>query len=267
MAMPNRLIYLAMFGSWALVSSNASAAEPKKKGEADVVFDNTGAARRKQEEQKKEQEEKAGANDVDTPFADTAPDPVAMRAQRWQPGFGFGARLGYAFPFGSSSDAKFSDQVNGMVFLWGDVGYWPIPYLFAGLYLSGGYVLPDCGAYDSCSGWDVRGGPEVIVRFMPFEKVTPWVGLGFGYEFLWLKYSADPLKLKISERGLEMLNIQAGVDVLSGGQFLGIFASYSLGKFSSGKIKTEVPGSGGETDLDNSDTHSWLAIGARGTFE
>src|SRR5258706_3016707 len=122
MALRNRMICLAMLTLAELSSSTAGADEPKKKGEPDVVFDNTGSDRRKQEEQQKEQEAKAGADEVDTPFADTAPDPAALRAQRWQPGFGFGARLGYALPFGSSSGTKFSKQVNGMFFLWGDFG-------------------------------------------------------------------------------------------------------------------------------------------------
>jgi len=247
-------------------SFSAFAADPKR-NEEDVVFDNRASVKKKQEEDQKNAEEKAGAGEVDTPFADTAPDPVGLRAQRWQPGFGFGGRLGYAFPFGSVSDAKFSDQVNGMLFVWGDVGYWPIPYLFVGLYASGGYVLPDCKGADSCSGWDFRFGPQVHARLMPFEKVTPWVGLGFGYELLFLKASSDTLTTKLSARGFELVNFQAGIDVLSGGQFLGIFASYSLGKFGSGTVESEVTGTKTENDLNDEDMHSWLAIGARGTFE
>ena len=248
-------------------SALAQEKEKKEKKDDDVILDNRDLEHRRRMEKQKQYSDEMSS---DTPFADTAPNPVALREQRWRPGIGAGFRLGYALPMGKAGGAKFKESVNGMIFLWGDVGYWPIPHLFVGLYLTPGYVFPDCDGFDSCSGWDLRFGPQVIGRFLPFHEVTPWVGVGAGYEMLWTKRSNDALKYNTSARGLELLNLQAGVDVRSRGQFLGIFLSFSLGKYSSGKYKLEDKSGGalgGEVDVEDSDNHSWLAIGAHGSFE
>lgn len=242
--------------------------EPKKEDE-DVVFDNRGLAKQKTIEKQQEDQQKY---ENDTPFADTAPDPVALREQRWRPGFGGAYRLGWAFPMGNvEKDAKFSDAVHGMIFLGGDFGYWPIPYLFAGIALTGGYVFPQCTSGVSCSGFDVRGGPEVIVRFLPFEKVTPIFGVGAGYEWMMIKRSTPDISSTAKVHGFEALNLQAGVDVRAEGQIFGMFLFYSLGKYTkeSSSVDNSATGksSSSSGDVLNAETHSWLGIGARGTIE
>jgi hypothetical protein len=245
-------------------------AKPEPKKDDDVVLDNREWAKKYEEERKKQQDEDSSFA-IDTPFADTAPDAVALRAQRWKPGFGGGYRLGYAFPMGEVvQNVKLSQAVDGMIFLWGELGYWPIPQLFAGLYASGGYVLPDCSSDVSCSGWDVRGGPEVIWRILPFEATTPWVGVAAGYEWMMLHSSVSVADSTSRFHGFELAHFQAGVDVKTRGTFYGVFVALSLAKF--GKYSTDYsaegqPDESSSGDISKKGTHNWLAIGVRGTLE
>lgn len=235
--------------------------EPKKQDD-DVVFDNTGYAKRKEEELKKEREaDPTFAND--TPFANSAPDPVALREQRWKPGFGGGYRLGWAFPGGEiEKNYPLTLPMHGLIFLWGDFGYWPIPQLMFGVYLSGGYILMDCKGGASCSGWEVRGGPEVLWRILPFQETTPFVGVaGGGYEWMMFKGSTSLGDFTDRYHGFEYVNLQAGVEVRSRGTLYSMFLAYSLGQFS--KFSTDSRSG----DIDDKATHSWFAIGARGTIE
>lgn len=252
--------------------SDATAAKPAaKKPDDDVVIDNRDMASKRLEEEKQKEKENPDF-ESDTPFANTVPDPVALREQRWKPGFGGGFRLGFAFPMGDySGSAKLSDVVDGLIFLGGEAGYWPLPELFLGLALSGGYVLPDCGGDASCAGWQLRGGPEVMVRFTPFQRISPFLGVGAGYEWMTLSASTDTATARRTAHGLELFNIQAGIDVKRSGDFYGMFIAYSLGKFTKESFSLESDASAlnfdRSGDIDNPATHSWLGIGARGTME
>src|SRR5512140_205977 len=71
----------------------------KEKDEGDVVLDNRDMSK-KRAEQRKEAQENDPTFASDPPSADTAPDPVALREQRWKAGLGGGYRLGFALPMG-----------------------------------------------------------------------------------------------------------------------------------------------------------------------
>jgi len=240
--------------------------------EEDVVLDNRDMSKKRAEKRRQELEEDP-AFATDDPFANTAPDPVALREQRWSPGFGGGYRLGYGRPLGEASSLyDLGTDNNGMLFLWGDFGYWPIPHLFAGIYGSGGYLLPDCSGGASCSGWEARGGLEVNVRILPFDNVTPWVGVGAGYEWMMLKNSTTLVARTVKWHGFELLNLQAGVDVRQRGDYFGIFVSYSMSKFNkySSSLEDKIGSGADQKDsgsIDSPTTHGWLGIGARGTLE
>ncbi len=249
---------------------DAAEAKPEQpKAEEDVVIDNRGLAKKKalEEEQKED-----AMFENDTPFASTVPDPVALRQQRWQPGFGGGFRLGFAFPMGDiAGNIKLSEATDGLVFLGGEFGYWPIPHLFFGLGLTGGYVVPDCENEDAtCSGWQLRGGPVVMARLQPFSNLSPFAGIGTGYEWMTLSSSTDASSRRTNYHGFEYVNVQAGLDVKSRGDFYGVFVSWSLGKFtkySTSRESSVLGNSEDSGDIDEPRTHSWLGIGARGTLE
>ena len=262
------LVGLAMFG----LAVNAVAEEKqadKKSGkpdkiEDDVVLDNRGMAKDKA---LAEEEKEAEMFENDTPFANAKPDPVGQREQRWKPGFAGAGHLGFAFPMGDySGNEKFSDDVDGLIFIGGEFGYWPAPFFFVGLGLSGGYVMPDCSDEASCSGWQLRGGPMVLFRIEPHRNVTPFIGLGAGYEWMTTGGSTEVVSVRHYAHGLEYLNAQAGLEVRSRGDFYGVFVSYSMGKFTkeSLSIKSDALGdSDSSGDIRDPKIHSWFGIGMR----
>jgi hypothetical protein len=239
---------------------------PKDKSkDDDVVFDN----RTMSEEQKaKKKEENAQLFENDTPFASTTPDPVATRENKWEPGFVFGGRFGYMSPSGNmEAELPFTLFNDGQIFIWGDLGYAPIPHLFLGLYLSAGYVLPDdCGEEATCTGWDLRGGPEVIVRFLPFTQISPMLGVGMGYEWMTQSAATDDASVRVTRHGLELLNVQLGVDVRRRDEIYGVFLMYSLGRFTKESIDSDITGERSGS-IDDPAIHNWLGIGVRGVIE
>jgi hypothetical protein len=96
----------------------------------------------------------------DSPFAaDKKPDKIEKREDRWSPGMQGGYRAGWAQPMGNIRKGyRFTEELTGMIFLWGDGGYQFIPQLTLGIYLAGGYVIPDCDGDASCTVWDFRAG-------------------------------------------------------------------------------------------------------------
>lgn len=274
-----RALLLALLVATPLAAQTKKEAKPKDSAEAkpekstkddDVVIDNRGLAKKRAIEQ---EEKESSMFENDTPFANTAPDPEGLREQRWKPGIGGGYRFGFAFPMGDlSGQQQFSDAVDGLIFVGGEIGYWFDPHFFAGLALSGGYVLPDCGGNNSCSGWEVRGGPMVMARIDPFANIAPFVALGLlGYEWMTLGSSNEVTDARSNVHGLEYFNLQAGIDVKSRGDFYGIFVSYSMGKFT--KFSTSIESNAAALNFEDSGDiqdpkiHSWLGIGARGTLE
>jgi hypothetical protein len=235
------------------------------KDDGDVVFDN----RKLSEEQKaKKKQENAQLFENDTPFADeAAPDPVDLRENKWEPGFVFGGRIGYATGRGKYNDFRDSKEFNdGQIFVWADAGYAPIPYLSLGLYLAGGYVLPDgCGEDTSCSGWTLRFGPEVLVRFLPFQKISPMLGVGAGFEWLTQSASRGDVSSSNTYTGFELLNIQAGIDVRRADEIFGVFLLYSMGKYTHRSLSSDLGDS--SEDIDPTTTHSWIGLGLRGMVE
>lgn len=224
--------------------------------EDDTVFDNTKKNEELAQKRAKERREKYQG---DSPFAaDEAPDPVEKREDRFSPGVEGGYRAGWAFPGGEIAEGFFLDTA-GMLFLQGDGGYRFIPQLFVGIYLSAGYIIPDCAENVTCRLWDFRGGVQGQWRFLPFADYTPWVGVGAGYELLLASASTETTDQSGTMHGFELFMVQGGLDIWAptARGHVGIFVAYSRGRFSS---------FGGDFPDLEAANHSWLFLGVRGTF-
>ncbi len=260
-----------------LLSSSVSAAG---EGEPETVIDNT----KNKEESKKldkyfgkqeEQEEPAKIEVSDKTYATTEPDAVNARRRRFEPGFGLGFKVSWAFPMGKRETntlfPNLSDGVTGLLAIGADIGYRLNPSIFLGVYLGAGYVFPkDCGSGFTCTGWDFRGGPEFLYRFQPFADVVPWAGLGVGYEYFVQKGSGGEVSVSTAYHGFQLADLQAGVDFLTSRSYAGPFVSFSLGQFGK-RINTRkgFP-SGDSTDsssVDGKEMHYWLALGLHGSLE
>jgi hypothetical protein len=96
------------------------------------------------------------------------------------------------------------------------------------------------------------------------RRFDPWVGFGFGYE--WLRFSATPRmpaafgSFIVRAGGFELANLQIGGDLRLARRIeVGPFASCSVGSYRSFEATQEV--------VPSRAFHGWFVIGARGVYD
>lgn len=210
----------------------------------------------------------AGAPAAEPPIAQQS---GAAPAALDKPGFDFGARLGYALPFGSADKGdKLSDTFSGAIPIVLEAGYRLNPNITVGALFQYAFaqVKDDtlCGNGVSCSGHVMRLGIEGIYNFNLDSVLTPWVGLGVGYEWMGVSAEANGVSASVSARGFEFLSLHAGGDYRMSSQLaLGPFLSFSLSQYS--RESADIPGLGSMSgDVTDKALHEWLQIGVRGKF-
>jgi opacity protein-like surface antigen len=215
-----------------------------------------------------------------TPAAEpaAAPPPVAQQTATppspfERPGLDLGLRLGYALPFGKTDgNDNLGDGLSGAVPIVLEAGYrlnanFTVGALFQyGIAQVKENMTTNCGGAISCSGSVIRLGVEGIYNFNLDTPLTPWVGLGTGYEWMSISLSSGGQSGSASARGFEFVTLHAGGDYRLMPQLaLGPFVSFSLAQYSS--ATAEAPGFPSMTmDLTDKKMHEWLQIGVRGKF-
>jgi len=205
------------------------------------------------------------------------PPPVAQQSggaatSLDRPGFDFGARLGYALPMGKTAGSEnLSDGVSGAIPLVLEAGYrvngnFTVGALFQyGLAQIKDGSTTGCGSGIDCSGSVVRLGIEALYNFNLDTALTPWVGLGTGYEWFTISASAGGQSASVTAKGFEFATLHVGGDYRVSPQFaLGPFLSASLAQYSSASI--DAPGMSGSMDLTDKKMHEWIQFGVRGKF-
>jgi hypothetical protein len=206
-------------------------------------------------------------------YAEANPTAVEKKApSNPDRGLQLGLRAGYGLPFGKLYDANasVSGDVKGVIPIWVDAGYRVNPSIYVGAYGMYAFGLMntsgDCGQQGvSCSGHDIRIGIDVQYHILPKTSVDPWVGLGFGYEWLHTEGSGPRGSVSQTLRGFEIPNLQLGVDFeVDPSVKLGPFIGYSVGRFGQGNVsRNDVSRSAG---IANTASHQWLLLGVRGVF-
>jgi hypothetical protein len=200
---------------------------------------------------------------------EVAPAPAVLDS----PGVDFGARVGYAVPLGYSTGGNnLSEGVGGAELLVLEVGYrvngtFTIGALFQyGLAQMKGGILTGCGGGNDCSGSVRRIGIQVIYNFNLDTALTPWVGVGTGYEWFRVALTAGNESGSSTVRGFELVTVHAGGDFHVSPQFtLGPFVSFSLAEYTSTSL--DFPGFvGGYEPINNKGMHEWLQLGVRARF-
>jgi opacity protein-like surface antigen len=210
---------------------------------------------------------------------------TARGAEPTRSGIEIGARTGYAFSAGNlgappnGTDNSVGDYVAGQWPLWLDAGYRFDPNLYLGGFFQYGFgVVNDdrqnvCrGANVNCSASDVRLGVMGRYHFTPPWPVSPWLGLGVGYE--WGTFSLHQSVLGSSNTdsswsGFEFANLQAGADYRVSPLFaVAPFVSVSIGQFRgiSTKTATGMMTTTTDQDLAKTSLHEWILIGVRAAF-
>jgi hypothetical protein len=183
---------------------------------------------------------------------------------------GLGARIGYAFGTGdvaadSAGTTKMSDWTKAQIPIQVDLMFHLVPGLSIGPYFSYGFGRTGGDLDDACSltGRDcstsvIRLGGQVTYALPP--PLPFWFGAGLGYE--WNKVDTDG-EGEITVRGVEWLNLQAGVDFLATPVLrFGPFVMLSLGRYDEGELTGFGSGS-----IDDKKMHQWFEIGVRGMFD
>ena len=209
--------------------------------------------------------------------------PGSARAERPEgTGIEAGLRVGYSVALGKATGDSADDLsrvVSGQLPLWIDLGYRVIPQLFVGAFaqygfgfLGGDFDMACSSSGVSCSSSDVRLGLEVHYHPAPQHTVDPFVGLGFGYE--WLSISAERSGVSASGtiHGFELLNLQAGIDfVATEGLHLGPALSFALSQYDSVSADCSanancLPLSNASGSVPNKALHEWFMFALRGAY-
>jgi hypothetical protein len=201
-----------------------------------------------------------------------APDGY-YQAQRLPPvGLSLSARLGYGAPTGRISDegdGALHDLIDNKVPIWLELGYRFSPVLRGGIffeYAPANVASDFCPTeFGNCDATDYRLGLDLQFHLAPFRPIDPWVGFGFGYEWLNAEaYSSaanDVVRFRYS--GWELPLLEAGIDVaVLPGMTVGPYVSYSMGRY------TDVWDSFSDTtsNISSQAYHGWLEVGVKGTF-
>ena len=213
------------------------------------------------------------------PFAAPVAEPVAVqRSPESAPvsthsGFGLELALrgGFGLPFGKvgeGSQAGLGDVFTGLVPFELELGLRFNDYIMLGLY--GQYAVGimssgGCGDGFSCSGSDARFGGQLHFH-MHREGIDPWIGLGFGYEWLSLSSVQDTDStntFSLGAKGFEYVNFQIGIQFPLGSVVsIGPFATITLASYGSQDVN-QSGSTDGSGDISNTSMHEMLYFGIR----
>lgn len=203
--------------------------------------------------------------------------------------FELGARLGYSFasgdyasglPLGSPSGDALVPGISGGIPLTFDLGMRIGKYVYVGGFASYGFLSTICpqanpGYTIHCDGHDVRGGIDAQIHIVPRGKVDPWVGFGFGHEWLTTSLtvsdgSGSPATDKQTFDGWNFADVMVGLDFrMARGLGFGPYLELTSGSFGSDSESVSGGGSSqsASSDFSSTSSHQWFTLGVRGTFE
>lgn len=182
-----------------------------------------------------------------------------------------GARLLTGRPVGeAAAGLPVSDPVSGFYGFGLDAGLRLPMGLFFGAYAQWAYaaekksstVCPS-GA-TGCGGADVRIGLEVIWHVLQGRTIDPFVGLGFGREWLTTRSTPSGQGARSeTDSGWEYAHLELGADWNVDRHFaFGPFVTATLARF--GNASYEDPSITRSGTISNPSVHGWILIGLGG---
>jgi hypothetical protein len=191
-----------------------------------------------------------------SPSSRREPSPSGLRV---------GLRSGYAIPIGTAftTSGAMNETMVGYVPLRLDIGYRIADHFYVGGNAQLAAILSTaCPSGATCSGTDTRIGVMAAFHLRPKRIVDPWIGLGMGFEWLSTSRTVDGMTVDINARGLELVDVELGMDVRPAGVFrIGPVLSGSVGRFA------RIAVNGTETTDFTASLHSWVMLGVRGAFD
>lgn len=188
----------------------------------------------------------------------------------------FSGRVGFGFPSGdfagygfANASTPLSDAVSSKIPIWLELGYRFTPMVWGTLFLElapANVNSSACNPGFDCSASDVRFGLEVQLHLLPHQQLDPWLGLGFGAEFLNFKVTGPAPTLEQRYSGWEFPLVEGGLDVAVSPRFaFGPYAALSFGQYT-GYRETDA-GLTQSTDIHDRARHSWFQLGVKATVK
>ncbi len=209
-----------------------------------------------------------------------ASPPAPIQPRHDSPGVVLAAGLGLGFGLGRFYDSRPSNPSTSPLPSWLDpnvegsvsreypfsfgVAYRPIPLVSFGLATEVARVSA-AGCSSQCNGGALSLGGELRFHFRADHSLSPWIGLGFGYELL--HFENDQGRATLGGYGIDL---REGLDFRAGRAWTyGPYVDLHVGTYthisSHGAFRGASPES---TDVPNADQaiHEWVTFGVRGTF-
>jgi hypothetical protein len=189
------------------------------------------------------------------------------------PRFELGARLGFGLPLGSAaSGTDFNTFISNMVPIWVDAGVAIDDNWYVGAYFQygvgsiPGMFASACSSPGlTCTVFDGRIGGNVQLRTHTGRDQV-WVGLGTGYEWYGIDFSAGAPAANLRLSGWEFVNIQAGYDYLAKPTVgVGPFVSLTVAQFKD--LSTSGTGMDINQSIPSQALHEWFVFGVRGIVD
>lgn len=130
----------------------------------------------------------------------------------------------------------------------------------------------ECGPGWSCSARVINAGVQATWRFQ-LASVSPWAGVGVGYEWADASIRGFGANFELKARGFELARVMVGVDFRVGAAFaLGPYLQWGMGRYhhlETTWVNPSYHGSSGTISGQPSSEamHSWYTVGLRGSFE
>jgi hypothetical protein len=184
----------------------------------------------------------------------------------------FGMRLGYGIPSGRISDEgdpRLGDLIDHQIPIWLEMGYRFTPFLWGSLH---GQISPTSVDYTYCAGthcdaMNYRIGADLQLHLMPYGPFDPWLGIGFGYEWLNAEAFDDAgVFTDFTFSGWQLPLLEAGMDFsLSPSFALGPYVAWAPGTYHN--VDATQGGLTIRSRINDKAFHSWFQIGVKGTFK
>lgn len=190
-----------------------------------------------------------------------------------QAGFLLGTRVGWAIPGGDLREGQdLSDQIDGQVPIWVDLGWSVADQLILGAYFRYAPNIRDSEAIDQCDlanadcgGYGLGLGAQLAFRFGK-RNAGPWLGAFGGLESLSFEQAFGDGVADQSFRGWE-LGAQGGIDFAWGPVVLGPYATFGWGRYTVLDNDLLDLDETGTLELGDPSDHTWLQLGLRVAFD
>ncbi|MCY1046047.1 hypothetical protein OV208_32340 [Corallococcus sp. bb12-1] len=185
-----------------------------------------------------------------------------VEAQPLEPkgaGFALGFRAAYGIPLGNTvGNAKMADLIGETVAPQVELAYFFNSRLSLGVYFQLGFGRAHDACFEALCGSTVRRyGIDLDYHFQPGAFVSPWVGVGLGFEDATVEFEAEaPGSGSLPYKGFDLGHAHVGVDLrLNRTVAVGPYLSASLGQY-------RRAGSH-EFSSDGRRVHAWIQPGVR----